>query len=60
MPEPATSDPDRRAPHEIELQRRGLLFVLSSPSGAGKSTVAQLVARLYDAGSGAGVAFACR
>ncbi|MFS0737358.1 guanylate kinase [Sphingomonas sp. 1P06PA] len=33
--------PERRAPHEIEHQRRGLLFVLSSPSGAGKSTIAK-------------------
>ena len=31
----------RRRPHETELQRRGLLFVLSSPSGAGKSTIAR-------------------
>jgi guanylate kinase len=27
----------------IELQRRGLMFVLSSPSGAGKSTLARLL-----------------
>lgn len=27
----------------IELKRRGLLFVLSSPSGAGKSTIARLL-----------------
>ena len=33
----------RRQPHEIELQRRGLLFVLSSPSGAGKSTIARMM-----------------
>ena len=28
----------RRRPHETELHRRGLLFVISSPSGAGTST----------------------
>ena len=41
---PAFSDapyPDRRRPHEVEMQRRGLLFVVSSPSGAGKSTIAR-------------------
>ncbi|MDB5738277.1 MAG: guanylate kinase [Sphingomonas bacterium] len=32
---------DRRRPHEVETQRRGLLFVISSPSGAGKSTIAR-------------------
>jgi guanylate kinase len=32
---------DRRLPHEVETQRRGLLFVISSPSGAGKSTIAR-------------------
>ncbi len=31
----------RRRPHETELHRRGLLFVISSPSGAGKSTIAR-------------------
>jgi guanylate kinase len=31
----------RRNPHETELHRRGLLFVISSPSGAGKSTIAR-------------------
>jgi guanylate kinase len=33
--------PDRRRPHDVEGQRRGLLFVVSSPSGAGKSTIAR-------------------
>ncbi|SFR81433.1 guanylate kinase [Sphingomonas jatrophae] len=33
--------PPRRQPHATELERRGLLFVLSSPSGAGKSTIAR-------------------
>ena len=33
----------RRQPHEVEFQRRGLLFVLSSPSGAGKSTIARMM-----------------
>jgi guanylate kinase len=31
------------APAHIELARRGLLFVLSSPSGAGKSTIARML-----------------
>jgi guanylate kinase len=31
----------RRRPHDTELQRRGVLFVISSPSGAGKSTIAR-------------------
>ena len=33
------------APMEIKaaFQRRGLLFVLSSPSGAGKSTIARMI-----------------
>ncbi|MET0269915.1 MAG: guanylate kinase [Sphingomonas sp.] len=35
--------PARRRPHEVEHQRRGLLYVLSSPSGAGKSTVAKML-----------------
>ena len=35
--------PQRRRPHDIEHQRRGLLFVLSSPSGAGKSTIARML-----------------
>ena len=34
------------------LARRGLLFVLSSPSGAGKSTIASLMARFYDPQAG--------
>ncbi|MBV9840447.1 MAG: guanylate kinase [Sphingomonadaceae bacterium] len=33
----------RRPSHPIELERRGLLFVLSSPSGAGKSTIARML-----------------
>jgi len=33
--------PGTRRPHETEMDRRGLLFVLSSPSGAGKSTIAK-------------------
>ena len=31
----------RRPTHETEMHRRGLLFVISSPSGAGKSTIAR-------------------
>lgn len=30
-------------PDPIQLKRRGLLFVLSSPSGAGKSTIARML-----------------
>lgn len=29
--------------HQEELHRRGLLFILSSPSGAGKSTIARMI-----------------
>lgn len=32
---------DRRVPHDSEMHRRGVLFVISSPSGAGKSTIAR-------------------
>ncbi len=35
------SHADRRRPHEVEMQRRGVLFVISSPSGAGKSTISR-------------------
>jgi guanylate kinase len=37
------AEPDARALHHLELERRGLLFVLSSPSGAGKSTIARML-----------------
>jgi guanylate kinase len=37
------SSPTRRRMHETEMQRRGLLFVISSPSGAGKSTISRLL-----------------
>ena len=30
-------------PHPVTLDRRGVLFVLSSPSGAGKSTIARML-----------------
>jgi len=46
--EAAMAEPDdspiplpRRPAHETEAQRRGLLFVISSPSGAGKSTISR-------------------
>ncbi len=35
------ADTDNHKPHELE--RRGLLFVLSSPSGAGKSTLSKML-----------------
>lgn len=35
--------PPRREKHETEHNRRGLLFVLSSPSGAGKSTISRML-----------------
>ena len=34
------------------LKRRGLMFVLSSPSGAGKTTLVNLLARFYDPQTG--------
>ena len=36
-----------------EIVRRGLMLVLSSPSGAGKTTISQLLPRLYDVTAGA-------
>jgi len=36
-----------------DIQRRGLLLVISSPSGAGKSTIARLLFRFYDVTGGA-------
>ncbi len=45
MAEPLDSAPIpasfRRRPHDTEAQRRGVLLVISSPSGAGKSTIAR-------------------
>ncbi|HEY0271054.1 MAG TPA: guanylate kinase [Sphingomonas sp.] len=38
---PALPVEGRRPIHETELHRRGVLFVISSPSGAGKSTIAR-------------------
>ncbi len=38
--------------HPVELERRGLLFILSSPSGAGKSTLSRM---LLDADKGIGL-----
>jgi guanylate kinase len=40
-PPPAT--PVARMTTSIQLKRRGLLFVLSSPSGAGKTTIARML-----------------
>lgn len=37
----AAETPSRRRPHDTETHRRGVLFVISSPSGAGKSTIAR-------------------
>jgi guanylate kinase len=34
---------DRPAPAERALKRRGLMFVLSSPSGAGKTTISRML-----------------
>ncbi len=45
-PLPVPAEPaadDRRRPHEVETQRRGVLFVVSSPSGAGKSTISRML-----------------
>lgn len=38
-----TSTPSAHAVNKEELHRRGLLFILSSPSGAGKSTIARMI-----------------
>mgnify|MGYP000396736599 CR=1 FL=1 len=35
-----------------QISRRGLMFVLSSPSGAGKTTILALLLRFYEAQSG--------
>ena len=35
-------------PLPFPLKRRGLLFVLSSPSGAGKSTIARMILEADD------------
>ncbi len=40
------ADTDNHKPHELE--RRGLLFVLSSPSGAGKSTLSKMLLEADD------------
>ncbi len=40
--------PPGRRQHPVEHDRRGLLFVLSSPSGAGKSTIAQMLLEADD------------
>ncbi len=37
----ATSGSAQEAPHHDRLRRRGLLFVISSPSGAGKTTLSK-------------------
>lgn len=39
----AALPPRRRPKHPVELHRRGVLFVLSSPSGAGKSTISRML-----------------
>ena len=40
--------PGRRPKHAVEHDRRGLLFVLSSPSGAGKSTISRMLLEVDD------------
>lgn len=40
--------PPRRRKHATEHDRRGLLFVLSSPSGAGKSTISRMLLEADD------------
>ena len=45
---PRSAHTARRRSHDIEHQRRGLLYVLSSPSGAGKSTVARMLLEADD------------
>ncbi len=46
--------PERPVLHDVSfVAERGQMIALVGPSGAGKTTLAQLVARLYDARSGA-------
>ena len=40
--------PPRRRKHPVEHHRRGVLFVLSSPSGAGKSTISKMLLKADD------------
>src|SRR3546814_20019409 len=40
---PPPPTPEARMATSIQLKRRGLLFVLSSPSGAGKTTIARML-----------------
>ena len=39
------TDETNARPKTSDIQRRGLMLVLSSPSGAGKSTIARIAAR---------------
>ena len=41
MADPLTTDGDTPADHPDHFRRRGILFVVSSPSGAGKSTISR-------------------
>lgn len=45
--------------HPVELERRGLLFILSSPSGAGKSTLSRMLLEA-DSGIGLSVSYTTR
>lgn len=45
--------------HPVELERRGLLFILSSPSGAGKSTLSRMLLEA-DEGIGLSVSYTTR
>lgn len=45
--------------HPVELERRGLLFILSSPSGAGKSTLSRMLLEA-DKGIGLSVSYTTR
>ncbi|MBI4273490.1 MAG: guanylate kinase [Rhizobiales bacterium] len=40
-----TSKPKSKAAHPTAIARRGLMFVLSSPSGAGKTTISRMLLR---------------
>ena len=43
MAEPGLHEPAQQPANQAVLQRRGLMFILSSPSGAGKTTISRML-----------------